>query len=133
MLFQAEAASEQQLTDIGLYCRFGAKFVTIRQAPTPGNHPHPRLWRHDGAIANIAACGVGELAAIRYDPRDPRRTDLDLCQREITVRGKGGGRPDRPPKKATAATERDKRQAHRRCTTNAERRLSRVLLRVSSL
>ena len=28
--------------------------------------------------------------AFRYDPGDPRRSDIDLWQREITVRGKGG-------------------------------------------
>jgi integrase len=32
--------------------------------------------------------GLGELAGIRYDARDPRRSDLDLWSREITVRGK---------------------------------------------
>ena len=26
----------------------------------------------------------------RYDPADPRRSDIDLWQRELTVRGKGG-------------------------------------------
>ena len=31
-----------------------------------------------------------ELAGIRYDPHDPRRSDLDLWRREITVRGKSG-------------------------------------------
>jgi hypothetical protein len=31
-----------------------------------------------------------ELAGLRYDPGDPRRGDIDLWQREITVRGKGG-------------------------------------------
>ncbi len=40
----------------------------------------------------LTATGIraGELAAIRYDPHDPRRSDLDLWRREITVRGKGG-------------------------------------------
>ena len=33
---------------------------------------------------------LSELAGIRYDPGDPRRSDIDLWQREITVRGKGG-------------------------------------------
>ncbi len=33
---------------------------------------------------------TGQLAGIRYDPGDPRRSDLDLWRREITVRGKGG-------------------------------------------
>ena len=33
---------------------------------------------------------LAELAGLRYDPGDPRRSDVDLWQREITVRGKGG-------------------------------------------
>ena len=49
--------------------------------------------RRDAAIiAVLTATGIraGELAGIRYDPRDPRRSDVDLWRREITVRGKGG-------------------------------------------
>ena len=49
--------------------------------------------RRDAAIiAVLTATGIraGELAGIRYDPREPRRSDLDLCRREITVRGKSG-------------------------------------------
>ena len=49
--------------------------------------------RRDAAIiAVLRASGIrlSELAGIRYDPRDPRRGDLDVWQREITVRGKGG-------------------------------------------
>jgi integrase len=49
--------------------------------------------RRDAAIiAVLTATGIraGELAAIRYDPHDPRRSDLDLWRREMTVRGKGG-------------------------------------------
>jgi len=49
--------------------------------------------RRDAAIiAVLTATGIraGELAGIRYDPRDPRRSDLDLWNREITIRGKGG-------------------------------------------
>ena len=49
--------------------------------------------RRDAAIiAVLTATGIraGELAGIRYDPQDPRRSDLDLWRREITVRGKGG-------------------------------------------
>ena len=40
----------------------------------------------------LTATGIraGELAGIRYDPLDPRCSDLDLWAREITVRGKGG-------------------------------------------
>jgi hypothetical protein len=30
------------------------------------------------------------VAGIRYDPHDPRRSDVDLWRREITVRGKSG-------------------------------------------
>jgi len=33
---------------------------------------------------------LAELAGLRYDPGDPRRSDIDLWRREITVRGKGG-------------------------------------------
>lgn len=41
-------------------------------------------------IAVLKASGIraGELAGIRYDPPDASRSDLDLQQREITVRGK---------------------------------------------
>jgi site-specific recombinase XerD len=49
--------------------------------------------RRDAAIiAVLTATGIraGELAGIRYDPCDPRRSDVDLWRREITVRGKGG-------------------------------------------
>ncbi len=49
--------------------------------------------RRDAAIiAVLTATGIraGELAGIRYDPHDPRRSDVDLWRREITVRGKGG-------------------------------------------
>lgn len=49
--------------------------------------------RRDVAIiAVLQACGIrlSELAGVRYDPNDQRRSDLDLWQREIRVRGKGG-------------------------------------------
>jgi len=49
--------------------------------------------RRDAAIiAVIRATGIrlAKLAAIRYDPADTQRTDIDLWQREITVRGKAG-------------------------------------------
>src|SRR5271165_1576008 len=49
--------------------------------------------RRDAAIiAVLQACGIrlSELAGVRYDPLDPRRSDLDLWQREIRVHGKGG-------------------------------------------
>ena len=49
--------------------------------------------RRDGAIiAVFRATGIrlAELAGILYHAGDPRRSDVDLWQREITVRGKGG-------------------------------------------
>ena len=49
--------------------------------------------RRDAAvIAVFPATGIrlSELAGIRYDPDDPRRSDVDLWHREITVHGKGG-------------------------------------------
>ena len=48
--------------------------------------------RRDAAlIAVFRATGIrlSELAGIRYDADDPRRSDVDLWHREITVRGKG--------------------------------------------
>lgn len=48
--------------------------------------------RRDAAIiAVLKATGIrlSELAGIRYDPDDPRRSDIDLMEREITVHGKG--------------------------------------------
>jgi site-specific recombinase XerD len=48
--------------------------------------------RRDAAvIAVFEATGIrlSELAGIRYDPDDPRRSDVDLWHREITVHGKG--------------------------------------------
>jgi integrase/recombinase XerD len=49
--------------------------------------------RRDAAIiAVLKASGIrlSELAGIRYHPHDPRHSDIDLWQREIAVRGKGG-------------------------------------------
>lgn len=49
--------------------------------------------RRDAAIiAVLTATGIraAELAGIRYDPLDSRRSDLGLQSREITVHGKGG-------------------------------------------
>ena len=51
------------------------------------------IQRRDAAIlAVLTATGIraGELAGIRYDLGDPQHGDLNLMQREITVRGKGG-------------------------------------------
>jgi integrase len=48
--------------------------------------------RDTAIIAVFKATGIrlSELAGLRYHPGDPRRSDIDLWQREITVRGKGG-------------------------------------------
>ena len=49
--------------------------------------------RRDTAITAVRTATrirAGELAGIRYDPDDPRRSDVDLWRREITVCGKGG-------------------------------------------
>jgi integrase len=49
--------------------------------------------RRDAAvIAVLEATGIrlSELAQIRYNPADPRRGDVDLWRREITVNGKDG-------------------------------------------
>jgi site-specific recombinase XerD len=48
--------------------------------------------RDTAIIAVLTATGIrlSELAALQYDPGDPRSSDIDLWQREITVRGKGG-------------------------------------------
>ena len=48
--------------------------------------------RDTAIIAVLTATGIrlAELAGLRYDPGDPRHSDIDLWQREITVRGKGG-------------------------------------------
>jgi site-specific recombinase XerD len=50
--------------------------------------------RDTAIIAVFTATGIrlSELAGLRYDPGDPRRGDVDLRQREITVRGKGKDR-----------------------------------------
>jgi site-specific recombinase XerD len=48
--------------------------------------------RDTAIIAVFRATGIrlAELAGLRYHPGDPRCSDIDLWQREITVRGKGG-------------------------------------------
>jgi site-specific recombinase XerD len=49
--------------------------------------------RRDAAIISVfRATGIrlSELAGIRYHPEDTQRSDLDLWEREITVRGKNG-------------------------------------------
>ena len=48
--------------------------------------------RDTAIIAVLRATGIrlAELAGLRYDSSDSRCSDIDLWQREITVRGKGG-------------------------------------------
>ena len=48
--------------------------------------------RDTAIIAVFTAAGIrgSELAGIGYGPGDPRRSDVDLRNREITVHGKGG-------------------------------------------
>ena len=48
--------------------------------------------RDTAIVAVLTASGIrlSELAGIRHDPGDAQRSDVDLWQREITVRGKGG-------------------------------------------
>jgi site-specific recombinase XerC len=44
--------------------------------------------RRDAAVITVfrgTGMRLSELAGIRYDPGDPRRSDLDLWHREITV------------------------------------------------
>jgi site-specific recombinase XerD len=51
------------------------------------------VQRRDAAIIAVpivTGIRAGELAGIRHDAGDPRRSDLGLWSREITVRGKGG-------------------------------------------
>ena len=52
--------------------------------------PSPSAATQRSAVLKASGIRVGELAGIRYDPDDASRSDLDLQQREITVRGKGG-------------------------------------------
>jgi integrase len=54
----------------------------------PDVRPAPRHRDHRGVQGDRhPAVRAGRH---RYDPGDPRRSDIDLWQREITVRGKGG-------------------------------------------
>jgi hypothetical protein len=67
-----------------------------------GNQPLPRAHvasrPHSGNDPDVDVCHtfeatgmrLSELAGIRYDPLDAERSDLDLWQREVAVRGKNG-------------------------------------------
>jgi site-specific recombinase XerD len=41
------------------------------------------------AVFTVTGIRLSELGGLRYDPGDPRRSDVDPWHREITVRGKG--------------------------------------------
>jgi hypothetical protein len=41
------------------------------------------------AVLRATRIRLSELAGIGYDPGDPRRSDVDLWRREITMHGKG--------------------------------------------
>jgi site-specific recombinase XerD len=62
----------------------------LTRAGTCLRGPHfraaPRYRDHRG----VQGIRLAELAGLRYDPGDPRRSDIDVWQREIAVRGKGG-------------------------------------------
>ena len=45
--------------------------------------------RRDAAVFAATGVRLSELAGLCYDPGDPRRSDVDLWHREITVHGKG--------------------------------------------
>ena len=62
--------------------------------------------RDTAIIAVLKATGIrlAELAGLRYDPGDPRCSDIDLWRRAITVRGKGG--KDRIGHQATRSLDR---------------------------
>ena len=59
-----------------------------RRPARPRFRPAPRYGDHRGAHGDRDP--GQELAGIRYDAGNPRRSDVDLWRREITVRGKGG-------------------------------------------
>lgn len=63
------------------------------------------MQRRDAAIIAVFRPGIrlADLAVIRYDPDDTQCSDVDLWQREITVRGKSGrpgssGSATKPPR-----------------------------------
>jgi site-specific recombinase XerD len=64
--------------------------------------------RDTAIIAVFKATGIrlAELADLRYDTGDPQRSDIDLRQREITVRGKGKDRIVRIGRQAARSLDR---------------------------
>ena len=59
----------------------------------PGEGPRP--GRPPGRRRTATGHPGSGLAAIRYDPQDTQPSDIDLWQRETTVRGRAG-KPGRP-------------------------------------
>jgi integrase len=85
------------------YGRSGPPKVTDKLVPVFSSGELSRLenacqgrafaQRRDAAVVAVfKATGIrlSELAGICYDAEDARRSDLDLWNREITIRGKGG-------------------------------------------
>jgi integrase/recombinase XerD len=67
----------------------GAELSRLEQACAGRSFPQ----RRDAAIIavfKVTGVRLAELAGIRYHVGDPRHSDLNVWQREITVRGKGG-------------------------------------------
>ena len=65
-----------------------AELSRLEQACAGRAFAQPR----DAAVFRAAGIRLSELAGIRYDPGDLRRSDIDLWQWEITVRGDLGRR-----------------------------------------
>jgi integrase len=61
--------------------------ATVPMARREGSEMLPRTGPALGA--DTATC-PSRAGGLRHDPGDPRRSDIDLRQREITVHGKGG-------------------------------------------
>jgi len=84
-----EGLQSPRVTDKLVPVFTGEELTRLEQACTGRSFAQ----RRDTAIiAVLKATGIrlAELAGLRYDSSDPRCSDIDLCQREITVRGKGG-------------------------------------------
>jgi site-specific recombinase XerD len=59
----------------------------------PGWSRRARAGRSRSAViprSSRCSSRLAELAGLRFNRGDPRHSDIDLWQREITVRGKGG-------------------------------------------
>ena len=115
-----QAYQSRRLSVARCFARYLSAFDLACQVPPAGMtgpsqpRPAPYLYSREDISALIHAAGtlasplqaatfqalisllavtgmrLSELAGLRYDPSDPRDSDIDLWQREITVRGKGG-------------------------------------------